>query len=54
MQFLPLSETPYNTDLGNGQVNEAPPAHTLDESEVNLSASLNEWLVFPSSQELEV
>uniref|UniRef100_A0ACD5X413 Uncharacterized protein n=1 Tax=Avena sativa TaxID=4498 RepID=A0ACD5X413_AVESA len=52
--FLPLSETPYNTDLGNEQVNEAPPAHTLDESEVNLSASLNEWLVFPSSQELEV
>uniref|UniRef100_A0ACD5XX05 Uncharacterized protein n=1 Tax=Avena sativa TaxID=4498 RepID=A0ACD5XX05_AVESA len=52
--FLPLSETPYNTDLGNEQVNEAPPTHTLDESEVNLSASLNEWLVFPSSQELEV
>uniref|UniRef100_A0ACD5W495 Uncharacterized protein n=1 Tax=Avena sativa TaxID=4498 RepID=A0ACD5W495_AVESA len=50
----PLSETPYNTDLGNEQVNEAPPAHTLAESEVNLSASLNEWLVFPSSQELEV
>uniref|UniRef100_A0ACD5VBL9 Uncharacterized protein n=1 Tax=Avena sativa TaxID=4498 RepID=A0ACD5VBL9_AVESA len=52
--FLPLSETPYNTDLGNEQVNEAPPAHTLDESEVNLSASLNEWLMFPSSQELEI
>ncbi|KAM0892305.1 hypothetical protein ACQ4PT_025815 [Festuca glaucescens] len=46
--FLPLSKTPY--------AQAALPAETVEEVDVNPSASLNEWLVpgFPSSQELEV
>ncbi|KAM0891832.1 hypothetical protein ACQ4PT_026127 [Festuca glaucescens] len=46
--FLDLSETPYANGLPKPA--EEPPV----EPEVNPSASLNDWLVFPSSQELEV
>ncbi|KAM0852456.1 hypothetical protein ACQ4PT_051741 [Festuca glaucescens] len=45
--FLDLSETPYANGLPEPA--EEPPV----EPEVNPSASLNDWLVFPSSQELE-
>ncbi|KAM0895178.1 hypothetical protein ACQ4PT_023995 [Festuca glaucescens] len=46
--FLPFFKTLY--------AQAAQPAKTVEEVEVNPSASLNEWLVpgFPSSQELEV
>jgi hypothetical protein len=37
----------------NKPVNQ-PIIHTVEDVEVNPSASLNEWLVFPSSQDLEV
>jgi hypothetical protein len=46
LQFLDFARTPYAA-IGNQHV----PA---EETKVNPSASLNEWLVFPSSQELEV
>ncbi|KAM0871679.1 hypothetical protein ACQ4PT_039226 [Festuca glaucescens] len=48
-EFLELSNTPYGVAPVNQQV-EQP----VDEVEVNPSASLNEWLVFPSSQDLEI
>ncbi|KAM0894300.1 hypothetical protein ACQ4PT_024571 [Festuca glaucescens] len=47
--FLELSQTPYA--LGDPQPGVQPEDHHV---EVNQSASLNEWLVFPSSQEMEV
>ncbi|KAM0881745.1 hypothetical protein ACQ4PT_032754 [Festuca glaucescens] len=46
--FLDLTETPYANGLPKPA--EEPPV----EPEVNPSATLNDWLVFPSSQELEV
>jgi hypothetical protein len=46
MQFLDISETPYAL----AHVQHQP----VEEPEVNPSASLNEWLVFPDSQEMEV
>lgn len=53
MQFLELSKTPYAIVPANTDVAPAGDAPALEESEVNPSASLNEWLVFPSSQEME-
>ena len=50
VQFLQLSETPY----ANAQPEPAEEPQPAEEPEVNASASLNDWLVFPSSQELEV
>ncbi|KAM0898286.1 hypothetical protein ACQ4PT_022021 [Festuca glaucescens] len=47
--FLELSQTPYA--LGDPQPGVQPEDHHV---KVNQSASLNEWLVFPSSQEMEV
>ncbi|KAM0923710.1 hypothetical protein ACQ4PT_005333 [Festuca glaucescens] len=48
--FLDLSNTPYGVAaFVNHHV-----AQPVEEPEVNPSASLNEWLVFPSSQDLEV
>uniref|UniRef100_A0ACD5Y7U9 Uncharacterized protein n=1 Tax=Avena sativa TaxID=4498 RepID=A0ACD5Y7U9_AVESA len=44
--FLQISATPYEV--------EPPIIEAVGAAEGNLSASLNEWLVFPSSQELEV
>ncbi|CAM0947304.1 unnamed protein product [Alopecurus aequalis] len=43
--FIDLSRTIYDT---------APNNSTREEPEVNPSASLNEWLVFPTMEELEV
>ena len=45
VQFLDPSKTPYQIVPDNAHVEEA---------DVNPSASLNEWLVPPSSQENEV
>ncbi|KAM0908190.1 hypothetical protein ACQ4PT_015632 [Festuca glaucescens] len=42
--FLDFAQTPYSVAA----------SEPVDVPEVNPSASLNEWLVFPSSQELEV
>uniref|UniRef100_A0ACD5XC32 Uncharacterized protein n=1 Tax=Avena sativa TaxID=4498 RepID=A0ACD5XC32_AVESA len=44
--FLQISATPYEV--------EPPIIEAVGAAEGNLFASLNEWLVFPSSQELEV
>jgi hypothetical protein len=57
VQFLELSQTPYA--LGDPepgvQPEDQPGVQPEDHHvEVNQSASLNEWLVFPSSQEMEV
>jgi hypothetical protein len=46
MQFQDISEKPYAL----AHVQHQP----VEEPEVNPSASLNEWLVFPDSQEIEV
>ncbi|KAM0821849.1 hypothetical protein ACQ4PT_071901 [Festuca glaucescens] len=48
--FLDLSNTPYGVAAFVNHHVEQP----VEEPEVNLSASLNEWLVFPSSRDLEV
>ncbi|KAM0869830.1 hypothetical protein ACQ4PT_040414 [Festuca glaucescens] len=48
--FLDLSNTPYGVVVDVNHHIEQP----IEEPEVNPSASLNEWLVFPSSQDLEV
>ncbi|KAM0884639.1 hypothetical protein ACQ4PT_030878 [Festuca glaucescens] len=47
--FLDLSNTPYGVAAFVNHHVEQP----VEEPEVNPSASLNEWLVFPSSQDLE-
>uniref|UniRef100_A0ACD5ZU07 Uncharacterized protein n=1 Tax=Avena sativa TaxID=4498 RepID=A0ACD5ZU07_AVESA len=49
--FLPLSATPYGTAPGYDDFNKPAPVEDVD---VNPSASLNEWLNFPSSQDLQV
>jgi hypothetical protein len=54
--FLELADTPY-AKLANHPNNhpiEEPVEKASEDGEVNPSASLNEWLVFPSSQDLEV
>ena len=51
VQFLPLSATPYGTAPGYDDFNKPAPVEDVD---VNPSASLNEWLNFPSSQDLQV
>ncbi|KAM0877794.1 hypothetical protein ACQ4PT_035259 [Festuca glaucescens] len=53
--FLDLSNTPYGVAaFFNRHHVEEPVEQPVEESEVNPSASLNEWLVFPTSQDLEV
>ncbi|KAM0890768.1 hypothetical protein ACQ4PT_026853 [Festuca glaucescens] len=53
--FLDLSNTPYGVAaFVNHHHVEEPVEQPVEEPEVNPSASLNEWLVFPSSQDLEV
>ncbi|XP_071679327.1 uncharacterized protein [Lolium perenne] len=53
--FLELSNTPYGVAaFSNRHHVEEPVEQPVEESEVNPSASLNEWLVFPTSQDLEV
>ncbi|KAM0860728.1 hypothetical protein ACQ4PT_046390 [Festuca glaucescens] len=52
--FLDLSNTPYGVAAFVNHHVEEPVEHPVEEPEVNPSASLNEWLVFPSSQDLEV
>ncbi|KAM0858361.1 hypothetical protein ACQ4PT_047884 [Festuca glaucescens] len=53
--FLDLSNTPYGVAaFVNHHHVEEPVEQPIEEPEVNPSASLNEWLVFPSSQDLEV
>lgn len=58
--FLDIFRTPYAIDLVYPPAKEAEASAKDDEAkhvyetEVNPSASLNEWLVFPSSQDLEV
>ncbi|KAM0832563.1 hypothetical protein ACQ4PT_064814 [Festuca glaucescens] len=53
--FLDLSNTPYGVAaFVNHHHVEEPVEQPVEEPEVNPSTSLNEWLVFPSSQDLEV
>lgn len=49
LQFLDQSKTPYAAV----PVNQPNPEND-EEPEINPSASLNDWLLFPSSQDLEV
>ncbi|KAM0873539.1 hypothetical protein ACQ4PT_037997 [Festuca glaucescens] len=52
--FLDLSNTPYGVAAFVNHHVEQPVEQPVEEPEVNPSTSLNEWLVFPSNQDLEV
>jgi hypothetical protein len=52
---LEHSQTPYAAKGNQGnQANQGNQDISVEEPEVNPLASLNDWLVFPSSHELEV
>jgi hypothetical protein len=50
MQFMDISETPYALIADQHR----PHPHPVEDTEVNPSASLNDWLMFLDSQEMEV